>query len=128
MNKQSLRSKELKKILVVDDDQGIANVMQIMLDSAGYEVNILTSGKGIQRKVLEYLPDVILLDIWMPGIDGKQVTRLLKENNKTKHIPIIVISALNDTEEIAKTAGANDFLAKPFEMDRFLLKIKEHLK
>jgi len=117
-----------KKILVVDDDQGIADVMQIMLDSAGYEVNILTSGKGIQKKVLEYLPDVILLDIWMSGVDGKQVTRLLKTTERTKHIPIIVISALNDTEEIAKTAGADDFLAKPFEMSHLLLKIKKHLK
>lgn len=115
-----------KKILVVDDDQGIVDVMQIMLEGEGYEVRILTSGKGIQKQVLQYLPDVIFLDIWMPGIDGKQVTKLLKENDQIMHVSIVITSALNDTEKIAKDVGADDFLAKPFQMEDLLAKAKRY--
>lgn len=114
-----------KKILVCDDDQGVVEVIKIILEQEDYRVRVLTSGKAIQKRVEEDLPDVILLDIWMPGIDGKQVTKLLKKNINTKHIPIIVISALNDTEKIAKEAGADDFIAKPFQMDYLLAKVAQ---
>src|SRR5438876_52256 len=113
-----------RRILVCDDDPGVVEVITIMLQEEGHEVKTLNSGKAIQKRVQEYSPDIILLDIWMPGIDGKQVAKLLKDNPDTGHIPIIVISALNDTEKIAKEAGADDFLAKPFEMDNLLTKIK----
>lgn len=116
-----------KKILVCDDDPGVTDVIRLILEEEGYEVKTLDSGKAIQKRVQEYSPDVILLDIWMPGIDGEQVTKLLKKNPDTKHIPIIVISALNLTEKIAKRAGADDFIAKPFQMDDLLAKVGQHV-
>ncbi len=115
-----------QRILVCDDDTGVVEVITIILEEEGHEVITLNSGKAIQKRVQEYLPDVILLDIWMPGIDGKQVTKLLKNNPNTRHIPIIVISALNDVQNLAKEAGADDFLAKPFQMNGLLALVKKY--
>ncbi len=127
-NKQSLPSNEVKKkILVADDDTAILDVLTLMLEGAGYEVTSILDGQTV-RKVLSELPDLILLDIWMSGTDGRDICKQLKSNKKTKHIPIIMISANKDTREIAKEAGADDFIAKPFEMDKLLAKVEKYTK
>jgi DNA-binding response OmpR family regulator len=115
------------KILVCDDDESIGEVLKIMLENDGFEVMGLQNGKGIQKKVEQFDPSLILLDIWMPGIDGKEVTKLLKGNPMTKKIPIILISALNDTKKIALECGADDFLTKPFDMQHLLSTVRSHL-
>lgn len=115
-----------KQILVCDDDPSILEIIKIILEDSGFVVKILSSGKGIEKKVLEYQPDLILLDIWMPGIDGKEITKLLKRKKETKNIPIIVVSALNETEKLAKELGADDFLAKPFDMNDLLSKANKY--
>jgi DNA-binding response OmpR family regulator len=115
-----------KKILLCDDDEGIVEVIKIILEENGYEVKPFMNGKGIEKKVFEYQPDLIFLDIWMPGIDGKEMTKLLKSDPKTKNIPIILISALNEIDKIQGLVGADDFLAKPFEMDDLLSKVRHH--
>ncbi len=114
------------KILLCDDDEGVIEVIKIILEENGYEVKPLLNGKGIEKKVLEYKPDLIFLDIWMPGIDGKEVTKLLKSDSVTKQIPIIIVSALNEVDKIQNMIGADDFLAKPFEMQDLLAKVKHH--
>lgn len=116
----------MKKILLCDDDSGIVAVMKIMLETAGYEVATLNNGKAILKKVAFYKPDLLLLDIWMPGIDGKEIAKLLKRDENFKDIPIIVISALNDTQEIASEIGAEGFLTKPFDMNHFLALVERH--
>lgn len=116
----------MKRILVCDDDEGIAEVMRIMLEGAGYTVNIVNNGKSIQKKVAVFKPDLILLDIWMPGIDGKEITKLLKKEKSSSKIPIIVVSALNDTKKIADDSGADGFLPKPFDMDTLLALAKKY--
>jgi CheY-like chemotaxis protein len=78
--------------------------------------------------IKEDLPDLILLDIWMAGIDGREICKHLKNQSLTKYIPIILISANSDTEEIAKQAGADDFICKPFDMDNFLQKVAKYSK
>jgi CheY-like chemotaxis protein len=108
--------KHMTKILVCDDDAGVLEVLKIMLESKGYEVKTINEGKGIVKLVSDYLPSLIFLDVWMPGIDGREVTKLLKRDPVTKRIPIIVVSALNDTKEVADKAGADDYLSKPFDM------------
>lgn len=115
-----------KKILLCDDDEGIVEVIKIILTENGYEVRSLLGGKGIEKKVIEYQPDLIFLDIWMPGIDGKEVTKLLKSDPKTKHIPIIIISALNELKTIKNNIGADDFLAKPFDLQDLVNKVKQY--
>lgn len=116
-----------KRILVCDDDQGISDVLTIILDQEGYEAYILNNGKGIQKKIEKFKPDLILLDIMMPGIDGKEITRILKRDQKTSKIPIIIFSALNNPDQIAKNIGADDFLAKPFNITDLVAKFKKHL-
>lgn len=120
----------MNKILVCDDDQAITEMMTIMLETNGYEVKILPSGKAIQRLVKEYLPDLILLDIWMPGIGGEEATKLLKRDLDIKSIPIIIISALqkDEVKAMAKKIGADSFLSKPFDMDDLLKIVAKHLK
>ncbi len=116
-----------KKILVADDDTAILDVLTLMLEDAGYEVTSTVDGQTV-RKVLSELPDLILLDIWMSGTDGRDICKQLKSIKKTKHIPIIMISANKDTRKIAKEAGADDFIAKPFGMKELLAKVEKYTK
>ena len=112
----------MSKILLCDDDKGVSEVIQIMLENNGFEVKLLESGKAIQKRVKEYSPNLILIDIWMPGIGGKEAIKLLKKDKATKNIPIIIISALDETEVagIVKTLGVEGYLLKPFNMEDLL--------
>ncbi len=115
-----------KKILVADDDSGILDALQIMLEDNEYAVTVTIDGQTIYKMERDF-PDLILLDIWMSGLDGREICRYLKQSELTRSIPIIMISANRDTEKIAKEAGADDFLAKPFEMDELLKKIAKYI-
>ncbi len=112
-----------KKILVADDDQGIVDAIKLMLETVGYDVATTVDGETV-LKLKEELPDLLLLDIWMSGQDGRDICRYLKGREDTKRIPVIMISANKDTETIAKQVGADDFVSKPFEMDELLEKIE----
>lgn len=107
-----------KKILICEDDQAILEMIKIMLENAGFQVQTQPNGKAIERKVKEYLPDLILIDIWMPGINGKEAIKLLKKDPKIKKIPVIIISAISEGEinQVVKDVGAEAFLPKPFNM------------
>lgn len=109
----------MAKIVVCDDDQAITEMIKIMLEGAGHQVEILSSGKTIQKKLSRYKPDLVLLDIWMPGIGGEEITKLLKRDENAKHIPIVIISALqkNEVKAMVKKTNADDFLPKPFDMN-----------
>ena len=113
-----------KKILVADDDPSILEAIQLILEDSGYEVVTTVNGETIYQMEKEY-PDLLLLDIWMSGQDGREICKYLKNNPLTKHIPIIMISASRDIIESAKKAGADDFLAKPFQMDDLLQKVEK---
>lgn len=71
-----------------------------------------------------YLPDMPVLDIWMSGWHGRDICHFLKSQEKTRHLPILLVSANRETESIAREAGADDFLAKPFDLDKLLEKIE----
>lgn len=115
------------KILICDDDEGIVEVIQIILEENGYEVETIMNGKEIEKKVKAYQPNLIFLDIWMPGIDGKEVTRILKSDMKTKDIPIVLVSALNEVSKIREMTGADAFLPKPFDLQDLLAIVKRHI-
>jgi CheY-like chemotaxis protein len=115
-----------KKILIADDDPSILEAMQMMLEDAGYVVDTTVDGETIYKMEKEF-PDLLLLDIWMSGQDGGEICAYLKKQEPTKHIPIIMISANKDTEEIAKKAGADGFITKPFEMDVLLKTIAKFI-
>jgi CheY-like chemotaxis protein len=104
-----------KRILVVDDDAAIGEVLRLMLEDAGYEVEIQTNGQ-IAQQMIEPLPDLLFLDIRVSGTDGRAICQYLKSQPATRHMPIILLSAHQDTQRMAREVGADDFLAKPFAM------------
>ena len=114
-----------KKILVIDDDEAIVDALRLMLQTADYDVMTSTDGKILSSMKTDF-PDVILLDIWMSGIDGRDISRYIKKSEVMKHIPVIMISANKDTEKIAREEGADDFLSKPFDMQELLDKVSKH--
>jgi DNA-binding response OmpR family regulator len=112
-----------KKIMIADDDPGIVDAVEMLLEFEGYQVTSTVDGSTV-LDMKDELPDLLLLDIWMSGEDGRDICKKLKSINATKNIPVIMISASRDIKESAMAAGADDFLAKPFEMDELLKKIE----
>ncbi len=113
-----------KRILIADDDEGILDAVKTMCEVLGYEVNIVANGNQVIEAVKQQQPDLLLLDIWMSGIDGREVCQQLKANEATQKLPILMISASRQIKESALACGANDFLAKPFEMTTMMKKIE----
>ncbi len=109
----------MKKILVADDDPGIVDVMQILLEDDGYAVITTLDGKKV-KTLCKQNPDMIFLDIWMSGMDGKIICKDLKSDPLTMNIPVVMFSANRDTKEIALVCGADDFILKPFEINDLL--------
>jgi DNA-binding response OmpR family regulator len=112
-----------KKIMIADDDPGIVDAVEMLLEFEGYQVTSTVDGSTV-LDMKDELSDLLLLDIWMSGEDGRDICKKLKSINATKNIPVIMISASRDIKESAMAAGADDFLAKPFEMDELLKKIE----
>jgi CheY-like chemotaxis protein len=106
-----------KKVLIIDDDRDVAKVASLWVESAGYGSQTAYDGDSGLAAAQEYRPDVVLLDIMMPGIDGFEVSRRLKSNSELAHIPVIFLSAkVQDTaRREASSAGAKYFLPKPYE-------------
>lgn len=112
-----------KKIFIADDDEAIVDATTMMLEFMGYEVSHTLNGAAVES-ALDYRPDLLLLDIWMSGVDGRDVCRQIKANPDTMDIPVLMISASREIRESALASGANDFLAKPFDMDVLIAKIE----
>lgn len=112
-----------KRILIADDDPGIVDAVEMMLDFHGYQVSSTYDGNEVLK--LKEFPDVLLLDIWMSGCDGRDICKELKANESTRHIPVLMVSASKDIAQSAIQSGADDFLAKPFEMDELLSKLEK---
>ncbi len=116
-----------KKVLVVDDERDILDFLQIILEEEGYEVMTTDKGEYLEKLNNGGLPDVILLDMLLSGKDGREIVKFLKSQEKTKQIPVIMFSAHPGAEETARKAGADDFVAKPFEIDALLEKIAQYV-
>ncbi len=117
---------DIKKVMIADDDEGIVDSLSMMLQFEGYEVSSTLNGASL-LKLNENLPDLLLLDIWMSGVDGRDICKQLKLQPHTCKIPILLISASEDIRSSALAAGADDFLAKPFEMKELLEKIAAYI-
>ncbi|MGB3513837.1 MAG: hybrid sensor histidine kinase/response regulator [Microcoleaceae cyanobacterium] len=116
-------------ILVVDDNPVNLKVIVITLTNQGYEVTTATSGERALKQISYELPDLILLDIQMPGIDGFETCKKLKENPETKDIPVIFMTALTDSESIVKgfNLGAVDYITKPFQATEVIARVNTHI-
>jgi CheY-like chemotaxis protein len=117
----------MKKILICDDDSSILDVLQIILEEGGYETERAVNGEEVLEKVNTTNADLIFLDIWMPGLQGTEVVKQLKQYEHTKNTPIILLSALNEIENSAKESGADDFVRKPFDMHELLSLVKKYI-
>lgn len=116
-------------ILVADDDEDLLQALDFTLSQNGYNVIQAKDGAETIVEALESKPDLILLDIMMPDLDGFIACRELKNREDTKRIPIIMLTAKGEVEDIktAFKAGANDYVVKPFMMEQVLEKIEEFL-
>ena len=113
-----------KKIIIVDDDISILDSLGAMLDFEGFEVNTFERGSEIFRYMENVdSPNIILLDMWLSGEDGRDICKKLKENKNTRNIPVLMMSASRGLGHTAIRAGANDFIAKPFEIDDIINKV-----
>jgi putative two-component system response regulator len=117
-------------ILVVDDDPGVQNMIRRILGRSGYRVKTARGGKEAFAMMSESLPDLIILDLSMPGIDGFEVATHLKSNPATQEIPIILITGLDNSENHVKALdiGINDFLSKTAEPEEILARTRSHLR
>ncbi|KGE13619.1 response regulator transcription factor [Sphingobacterium deserti] len=111
----------MKKIFLADDNDGILDMLRIVLEGEGFEVIVPEYPEDILNWPGE-LPNLIVLDVWMSGADGRNICKQLKSTQQTKGIPILLMSANNDIEQMAKEAGADECIAKPFEISDFLEK------
>ena len=116
-----------KKILVVDDEPDILEFLQELLEGEGYIVAIADKAEHVEKLHDASLPDLILIDVLLSGKDGHEVVKHLKGQEVTRHIPVIMFSAHQGAEKTARAAGADDFVAKPFEIDEVLAKIAKHI-
>jgi DNA-binding response OmpR family regulator len=114
-----------KKIFVADDDADILEVIEMILKTDGYTVDVTKNAKEIFTQVQENLPDLILLDIWMSGVDGREICEQLKKNELTKNIPVLFISANSNIVDITNEYSADGYVRKPFDMAALLKKVKD---
>ncbi|MBW4891907.1 response regulator transcription factor [Mucilaginibacter sp. HMF5004] len=117
----------LKRILAVDDDLYILDALSELLKYSGYDIDTTPKGEEVFNKIDEHVPDLILLDVMLSGLDGREICKQLKSNNKTSGIPVIMISATPNISESVKTSGADDYIAKPFDISHLLDKIEKQL-
>ncbi len=118
-----------KKILVVEDELITQRILSARLEINDYTVITAQDGEEALRKVKEETPDLLILDLMIPKIDGYEVCRMLKFDDKYKDIPIIVLSSLNQQQEREKAikSGADAYFIKPFDLELLLVKIREFM-
>ncbi len=117
-----------KKILAVDDNPAILDALNDILSFEGYEVVTLSDGSSIFEAIAESHPDLILLDVMLDNLDGRDICHAIKDDRNTNHIPVILISATHNLQDTLRTEGApNDFIAKPFDIEFLLTKIDTQL-
>lgn len=116
-----------KKILIAEDNRDLVTLLKTYLESKDYEV--LTAFDGIEtlELVKEDKPDLILLDIMMPRMDGYTTLKELRGNRKTRDVPVIIITAKGQMRDIVEMEGVSDYIVKPFEYEDLLQRIKQIL-
>ncbi len=118
-----------KRILVIDDEVDLVNLLAMRLEAEGYEVMSAFDGQAGLDMVREERPDLILLDVMMPIMDGYQVCRFLKFDEELKNIPVIMLTARvqEKDKDIGRSVGADDYLTKPFDLNELSQRIRAYL-
>ncbi|MDT8316804.1 MAG: response regulator [bacterium] len=123
-------SDKKSKILLVDDESRNIRLLEQICKNLGYHAVTADSGQEAIDKSITEMPDLILMDVMMPGMDGFEATGIIKSNEATGHIPVIILTALGEKKDRIKgiAQGANDFLSKPFDVEELSLRIKNNLQ
>jgi len=114
-----------KKILICDDDEGILDVLELILEETGHTIIPEISSLNVKTLIDKHDPDLVILDLWMPVLSGDQILKMIRKNSEHKDLPVIIVSASRDGEKIAIEAGATAFVAKPFDYDNLLSLVGE---
>lgn len=118
-----------RKILVVDDEVDLVETVRFPLEMEGFNVLVSYNGEDALNQARKENPDLIILDLMLPKLDGYKVCRLLKFDEKYKHIPILMLTAKTQEKDkiLGKETGADEYITKPFEMDVLMEKVKAYL-
>ena len=116
-----------KKIFIFDDNLEILELCTEILEDLGCQVKTSPTTNNVEQQVLDYMPDLIFMDNWLPDISGIEATRMIKSNENLKNIPILYFSANSNIDALAKEAGADDYLTKPFDIDQFEEVVKKYI-
>jgi len=125
-----VEGEDMKKILIVDDEQDIVESLKFVLETADFTCYCAYNGEDGLRLAKEIVPDLIILDVMMPKINGYKISRLLKYDAKYKNIPILMVTARSQEEDklIGEETGADEYITKPFELDEVVKKVEQYLK
>ena len=125
-----MEAKASGRILVVDDEEDLGRILKFALMAAGHEVLLALDGAEGLRMAREEAPDLILLDLMLPKIDGYKVCRMLKFDERYKHIPIVILSARTQEidKQLARETGADLFITKPYNLNEILTTIRDMLQ
>jgi CheY-like chemotaxis protein len=125
----SMAIEQRKKILIVDDEQLTRAVLQHNVILAGYDVIVASNGREAMQKIQEVTPDLIVVDLVMPDMNGFEMLRRIRSNKETMQTPVIVVSALQSQTDIeeAKASGADIYLTKPIKPEEFIKHVKKYL-
>jgi len=120
----------MPRILVIDDDAAIAELVSINLEMAGYEVNQAEDGIKGQALAVQLQPDLVMLDLMLPKVDGFTVCQRLRRDERTADIPVLMLTALGQTQDKVEgfNAGADDYLPKPFALEELLARLRALLR
>ena len=113
----------MNKLLIIDDDEDISAMLFLLLRSKNFEVAVVTKSEDIFHRIRTYQPDIILLDVFLTGYDGRVICKQLKFHPDSKHIPVIMVSGDEEVLQTVGQYGANDFIQKPFDAETLLFKI-----
>lgn len=115
-----------EKVLIIEDEPIIAEMMSILLEVEGYQVISLADTGLARRKLHDKEVDLVMLDLGLKGEDGQSMCAYIKGHDDLKHIPVILVSANSDLEKIKIECGADDHIAKPFDLDHFMGKVRDY--
>src|SRR5439155_17234472 len=119
-----------KRILIADDELAVRQLLELVLRSQGYDVLVAQNGDQLVRMAQERVPDLVVIDLMMPYLDGYEAIRQLRNDTRTAHLPMVVLTAKSTPDDvvIGFETGADDYITKPFNIPELLARIKGHLR